>query len=82
MLVRGRTVAALLADEAAFWYSEGLNPAEEVLQAARPAMLSTTRRPTLLSAWKTVAVRASAGGVNLRSSLVHALAGWTGPRSR
>jgi hypothetical protein len=39
-LIRGRTVAALLADEAAFWHAEGLNPADEVLAAARPAMLS------------------------------------------
>jgi hypothetical protein len=39
-LIRGRTVAALLADETAFWYSDGLNPADEVLAAARPAMMT------------------------------------------
>ena len=36
--IRGRTVAALLADELAFWFWDGPNPAEEVLRAARPAM--------------------------------------------
>jgi hypothetical protein len=39
-LIRGRTIAALLADEVAFWHADGLNPADEVLVAARPAMLS------------------------------------------
>jgi hypothetical protein len=37
-LVRGRGVAALLADECAFWYSDGANPADEVLTTVRPAM--------------------------------------------
>jgi hypothetical protein len=39
-LIRGRTIAALLADEVSFWHADGANPADEVLVAARPAMLS------------------------------------------
>jgi hypothetical protein len=37
--IRGRTIVAALADELAFWLSEGsANPDEEVLAAIRPAM--------------------------------------------
>jgi hypothetical protein len=39
-LIRGRTITALLADEVSFWHADGANPADEVLVAARPAMLS------------------------------------------
>jgi hypothetical protein len=37
-LIRGRTVAAILCDETAFWYTDGGKPADEVLAAVRPAM--------------------------------------------
>jgi hypothetical protein len=37
--IRGYSIAALIADEIAFWYDENsANPAEEVLAAVRPAM--------------------------------------------
>src|SRR5262249_12356836 len=40
--LRGRTIAAVLADELAFWMdgTESANPAEEILTALRPAMLT------------------------------------------
>jgi hypothetical protein len=36
--VRGPTIACVIADEIAFWPSQGANPDEEVLSAIRPAM--------------------------------------------
>jgi hypothetical protein len=36
--VRGPTIACVVADEIAFWPSQGANPDEEVLSAIRPAM--------------------------------------------
>jgi hypothetical protein len=38
--LRGFTVLAAICDELSFWASEGQNPAEEILQAVRPAMAS------------------------------------------
>lgn len=63
--VRGRTIIACLADEAAFWASEdGSNPASEVIAAIRPAMATIpdamllvasspyARRGPLFDAWQ------------------------------
>ena len=36
--VRGPTIACVIADEIAFWPSQGVNPDNEVLSAVRPAM--------------------------------------------
>jgi len=36
--VRGPTIACVVADEIAFWPSQGANPDDEVLSAIRPAM--------------------------------------------
>src|SRR5262249_33922395 len=36
--VRGVTIVCCIADEVAFWQSEGVNPDREVFQALRPAM--------------------------------------------
>jgi hypothetical protein len=36
--VRGYTLAAVVADEIAFWHSDGANPDEEVIAALRPAL--------------------------------------------
>jgi hypothetical protein len=46
--VRGRTVAAALLDEVAFWRSEeSANPDAEVLAALRPSMLTIPNSPLL-----------------------------------
>jgi hypothetical protein len=36
--VRGYTLAAVIADEIAFWHSDGANPDREIIQALRPAL--------------------------------------------
>lgn len=36
--VRGYTLAAVIADEIAFWHSEGANPDREIIAALRPAL--------------------------------------------
>ena len=36
--VRGYTLAAVIADEIAFWHSDGANPDRETIQALRPAL--------------------------------------------
>jgi hypothetical protein len=47
--IRGYSIAALIADEIAFWYDENsANPAEEVLAAVRPAMSTTGPNALLL----------------------------------
>jgi len=38
--VRGPTIACVVADEIAFWPSQGANPDDEVLSAIRPAMVT------------------------------------------
>jgi hypothetical protein len=46
--IRGYSIAALIADEMAFWFDgeSSANPAEEILAAARPAMATKNRRWT------------------------------------
>jgi len=36
--VRGYTLAAVIADEIAFWFTDGANPDREIIQAVRPAL--------------------------------------------
>jgi phage terminase large subunit-like protein len=48
--LRGYAIAALLADELAYWFEgEAANPAEEILRAIRPAMLQFKGKAMLLA---------------------------------
>jgi len=47
--IRGYTVAAFIADELAFWHSEGATPDAEIIAAARPALGTTGGKLIALS---------------------------------
>lgn len=47
--VRGYTLAAVVADEIAFWHSDGANPDEEVIAALRPALATLDGKLLALS---------------------------------
>lgn len=47
--VRGYTLAAVVADEIAFWHSDGANPDEEIIAALRPALATLDGKLLALS---------------------------------
>lgn len=47
--IRGYTVAAVILDEVAFWYSDGANPDSEILSALRPSMATLKGKLIALS---------------------------------
>lgn len=47
--VRGYTLAAVIADEIAFWHADGANPDEEIIAALRPALATLNGKLLALS---------------------------------